>query len=124
MALGTIEGLTDKDILTGGVDWSVEGIDAVLTEPKMAATMGGHIYEGAWVAVLLYDYFNGVDFKSESLRFKSKMSGITKKNVATFQSRLSQKNWNKINFSRFSKVKNPDLKKYDFSLSALLNHLK
>lgn len=123
MALGILDAIEDQGIITGGVDWSKQGINAVNTNKQMIASMGGHIYEGAWAAVLIYDYLHGKDFKEEGLRIKSHMHGITKKNVKTFLKKLTKSNSKNIDFSKFSKVKNPSLKKYDFSLEALLKQL-
>ncbi|WP_108652697.1 ABC transporter substrate-binding protein [Dongshaea marina] len=116
MAIGVLHALGKKEFITGGVDWSVEGIDMVKSNPKMIATMGGHILEGAWVAVILYDYFHGKDFADETLQFRSPMMAITKQNVDEMKNKLARRNWKNIDFTSYSKVKNPSIKKYDFTL--------
>lgn len=128
MALGVIEGAKEldftpaQDIFTGGVDWSEQGLQAVKSG-EMTATMGGHFMEGAWVAVVLYDYFNGIDFASESLQMRSKMSAITRANIDTYIEKLHREQWHKIDFTQFSKQLNPELKTYNFGLEALLDQL-
>lgn len=110
-----------KNMLTGGVDWLREAIDAV-NDGVMTATAGGHFMEGGWALVLLYDYHHGQDFLSElGSTFKSPMHIIDKSNVSQYLKHLSDTQWDKVDFRKFSKVQNPDLKNYDFSLKALLN---
>ena len=93
MALGVVEGIKElglvpgQDIVTGGFDWSEKGVEAVV-KGEIEVTMGGHYMEGAWVAVLIYDYFNGVDFKDESLRMKSNMGALTKENIDDYLQKL------------------------------------
>lgn len=112
-------------ITTGGVDWSKEGIDAVRNR-EILATMGGHVLQGGLVAIILYDYFNGIDFKnSEELKMKSWMNPITADNVEKFQNTIGNKeSWGKINFKNFSKKYNKKIRKYDFSQEAILAEFK
>lgn len=111
--------------IIGGVDWSQDGITAVKNK-KIFATIGGHFMEGAWVSIILYDYFNGIDFKkSEGLNIKSWMSPITYENVDNYLNTLGKKeNWKKINFKSLSKKYNSKLKKYNFSQEIILSQLK
>ncbi len=128
MGLGVTEGAKTigitpgKDILTGGVDWAKEGLEAVKSG-EMTASIGGHFMEGAWVAVLLYDYFNGIDFASESLQMRSQMSAISSANIDEFLDKLSKENWHNIDFTKFSKKYHPELKHYNFGLEAVLGQL-
>ena len=107
-----------KDIKIGGVDW-VDDVFPYVKRKEINVTVGGHFVEGAWVMVLLNDYFKGKDFASESTIMKTHMAPITAKNYSSYQSLLNQKNWTKINFKKFSKVYNPSVKKYNFNLSEL-----
>lgn len=112
-----------RDFITGGIDWTDAGLKAI-QKGDLAVSMGGHFMEGAWAAVLLYDYFNGKDFVSEGVKFKSRMSPIYKNNANEFISKLAKNKWKRIKFRNFSKIYNHDLKKYDFSLQVLLKQLK
>lgn len=64
MALGAIDGakelgyLPGKNIISCGVDWLPIAFDALKTG-KIACSVGGHIYDGAWLMILLVDHFNG-----------------------------------------------------------------
>jgi len=48
------------------------------------------------------------------------MHSIDKSNVEKFTKVFGKQQWNKIDFRKFSKVHNSNLKKYDFSLEAVL----
>lgn len=129
VALGVISGAGDldlkvgTDIITGGVDWSAEGLRSVLAG-EMTATMGGHFMEGAWVAVLAYDYFHGKDFAAETVRMRSRMSAVTKVNAESYINALGRENWGKIDFRKFSKALNSAALQYDFSVQSVLNQVK
>jgi len=125
LALGVIEGLNKsvkivgRDVFTGGIDWTEAGINAV-RDGKLVASLGGHFMEGAWVLVLINDYHHGIDFISFGKTIRSRMQVISKRNVQSYLRQLGDKNWEDIDFRRFSKVYNPKLKTYDFSLKAIL----
>ncbi|MFK7827044.1 MAG: ABC transporter substrate-binding protein [Oligoflexales bacterium] len=129
MSLGIVEGIKNsgkipgKQILTGGVDWMPDALNAI-RDGKMTASIGGHFMEGGWVMVMLYDYHNGKDFaESEGIRTESKMGIIHQDNISDYLKYFKDSNWDKIDFKKFSKVLNPNIKKYDFSLDTILNQL-
>ncbi len=76
--------------------------------------------DGAWAAVLLYDYLNGIDFANERLQFESQMAGITRANLKKFSPFLSLDKQS-LNFRLFSKVLNQQLKLYSLDLNAIAN---
>ncbi len=88
-----------KDILFGGCGWYAPAIKKV-QDGTLATTVGGHFMEGGWVMVLIHDYHHGRDFISDPI--ETAMYSIDKSNVEK------------------SKVHNSNLKKYDFSLEAVL----
>ncbi|NRA44847.1 MAG: ABC transporter substrate-binding protein [Oligoflexales bacterium] len=119
MSLGIIAGVKSsgknpaKHILTGGIDWMPDALEAIKAG-EMTASLGGHFMEAGWVMVMLYDYHHGKDFaKSEGLSIQSKMNVIHKDNVSAYLKHFGDRNWDKIDFKKFSKVLNPKLKKYD-----------
>jgi len=126
MAIGIIEGMKEtelqpnSDMFTGGVDWAREGLQSV-ADGQMTATFGGHFMDGGWAAILVYDYLNGIDFAEESTQMKSQMNPLTASNVQDYLSTLGKGDWNKIDFTQFSKNTNPELKTYDFSIDAILS---
>jgi len=97
-----------------------------ITTGEIVCATGGHYTEGAWAAVLLYDYLNGRDFAEESTRFTSPMAVVTQSNAELFSNKfhinnLGSDSIDKIDFSIYSKVKNPSLDKYNFSMDDLLD---
>lgn len=127
MALGIVEAASGmglksgRDYVIGGVDWSPEAIDAV-SKNDLQVSVGGHLYQGGWALVLLYDYFNGFDFATEKTTFRTEMMALTHDNLPQYREILDVSKCGKINFSRFSKAKNPLLKNYNFSLNRLLQN--
>jgi len=126
MSLGIIDAIEKmkktpgQTIITGGVDWMPGALSAVRSG-KMTATMGGHFMEGGWAMVFLHDYHNGRDFsESEGVTMNSKMGVIHEGNVEKYYQYFKTGNWDKIDFKQFSKIYNPKIKKYDFSLEAVL----
>ena len=125
VALGVVEGAWElgckigSDIITGGIDWSQEGLEAV-KDGNLYVSIGGHFIDGAWAAVLIHDYFMGHDFAEDNVLIKSKMFPITKYNADTYLKKLQRENWSKVNFRSYSRVYNPSLRKYNFNLSTLL----
>lgn len=110
-----------KDIMIGGFDWNQKSLNDIKAG-KITASMGGHILEGAFSLVLLYDYHKGTDFAGElGLKFHSPMHAITAENVGRYRLLIEGMNWEDVDFTRFSKVLNPSLKRYDFSLSTLFD---
>lgn len=129
MALGAIDGavavgrVPGKDFITGGVDWNPPALEAVKAG-AMHITIGGHFMEGGWVMVLLHDYAHGADFATDggSARY-SEMAGLTRANIGKYIDKFVNEDWERVDFSRFSKVANPSLKTYDFSLERILEQL-
>lgn len=126
LALGAIDALEKKgmapgrDFITGGIDWSDEGIQAVI-DGKMAATVGGHFMEGGWALLLAFDYLSGKDFAGDiGVSITTPMHTLTAKNASQYAEFLDRNYWKQLDFRRFSRALNPELKKYDFSLEALM----
>ena len=95
---------------------------------ELAVAAGGHYVDGAWVMVLLHDYFHGRDFAEEDVRITTKMAIVTQDNVDHYLSKLideklSKENIEKIDFTQFSKVRNPELKSYQFSIDMIFDKL-
>jgi len=128
ISLGVYDGIKEMDqvshreVITGGIDWSKNGIQAV-REGKISATVGGHFMGGGWAMILFYDFFNNTSFEADTATFKSGMSVITKENIKTYSSLLSQKKWEQINFRALTKTHNKRLENYKFDFSAIKQQL-
>lgn len=112
------------DILIGGIDWSVEGLNSVQSN-QMVTTIGGHIFEGAWAVIMLFDYFNGVDFKNHiaeknknnylsALDIIYPMEAFDKEKLSILHKNITENSWGNLDFKQYSIFKNPDRKYYDF----------
>jgi ABC-type sugar transport system substrate-binding protein len=110
-----------QDILFGGCGWYPPAIERV-KQGTIVTTVGGHFMDGAWALVLLHDYHHGKDFIDEEV--KSEMYSIDSSNVAKYLDIFGEQKWNKIDFSRFSKVLNQNLQKYNFSLETVLQQFQ
>lgn len=108
------------DLLIGGVDWIAPAREMV-QKGDLVLSMGGHFMDGAWTLVLLRDYFDGIDFGSDTTQLRSQHSVLNSTNIDAYQEYMGDSNqWGTIDFRIFSKSYNPELQNYDFSLDAIL----
>lgn len=113
----------DVNVFIGGIDWSLNGLKAV-REKELVATVGGHIFEGAWALVLLHDYLKGKDFVgSNGTTLKSKMLLIDQSNIAFWEDFILRKRWEQLDFRSFALARNAAKTKYDFSPDAVQKYL-
>ena len=125
MALGVVEAIKtlaiSKPIIVGGVDWNTEALES-LARRQMHVSIGGHFLDGAWAAILMYDFLRGFDFANEAATFKSPMVGISYQTYGNYASiiRLESK---AFQFSQFSKARNPALKLYQLDLKTIAEEL-
>lgn len=122
MARGCIEATEEagrkpgKDILIGGIDLSADAI-GYIESGRQTVSVGGQFMEAAWSLIMLYDYHHGIDFgNTGNYIFHSEAHAVTKQNVADFKKYFLPADWSKIDFRRFTKKHNPDIREYDFSL--------
>jgi len=130
MALGVIDGINSlnleagKDIITASIDWSFKGIDAV-QRGDLEFSLGGPLMEGGWASVLLYDYLHGIDFaESEGINLRSEYMSLDADSVTKYKQRFGNKDWDKIDFRQLSKILNPTLKHYSFSMQTIFDQLE
>ncbi|MBU2711053.1 ABC transporter substrate-binding protein [Zooshikella harenae] len=109
----------NKNFFTGGIDWAKQGLTYV-QQGKMTASIGGHFMDGAWSVILLHDYFNGIDFADEHVSMRSQMNVITTENIGAYLHHFSGQQWDKIDFTIFSKYYNTDLQQYSFTLNEVM----
>jgi len=110
------------DYFIAGLNWSAPALKLV-KNGKMLLTHGGHFFAGAWSMVVIYDHKKGIDFITESVDLMFPMSAITRQNVDRYANTFKlPKDWKKINYKRFTKTHNTDIKKYDFSLKNIFLH--
>jgi ABC-type sugar transport system substrate-binding protein len=111
-----------KDVYISGLNWSPEALDAVKDE-RLVATVGGHFMVGGWSLVLINDYHNGKDFlvTEGTTELKTNSFGIIdSSNVDDYLKNFGTQDWSKIDFKKFSKIYNSEIKKYNFDLEKIL----
>jgi len=124
MALGATDAVNaaglvpGKDILIGGLNWSKIGLAKVRNRER-AVNVGGHYMGGAWALVMLFDYFHGVDFADEDVEMVFNMGTFDGSNLPA----TSKLKFKDIDFRKFSKVLNPELKKYRFNIDAIVDEI-
>jgi ABC-type sugar transport system substrate-binding protein len=127
MALGAITALREVgykpgvDVVVGGLNWSQEGVERVL-KGEMVVTHGGHFLVGAWAMVILRDHYDGRDFAEEDVRLRFPM-GAFDLPVARRFAEIGKVDWRKVNFTQFSKTRNPAVMRYNFTPDAVLSRL-
>ena len=109
-----------KDIVIGGFDWNAESIKAI-ADGRIAASMFGHFLEGAWALILVNDYHYGFDFANNpGTRISTPLAVIDAGNYERYITLLRKDSWEKIDFRKFSKKYNPELKEYNFNINQFL----
>jgi len=126
IAIGAIEGAADagrkpgKDIFFGGLNWDPPGLAKVQSK-EMVTSVGGHFMTGGWALVLLYDYHHGNDFAEFGTRLRYKIFGaLHSGNIDTFLRKFGDRNWDKIDFTTYSMVLNPNLRFYHFEVESII----
>ncbi len=127
MALGAIQGarkynlVPGKDIFVSGIDYMADGIRKVQSG-EMVSVVGGFFADIAWLLVMAHDHHLGRDFIGEP--DKTEIFSLGKHNADLFMANFAEKNWDKIDFTQFSRVLNPQVQHYDFSFKAILEQLE
>lgn len=104
-----------------GINTSSEALQAV-QDGRLAALAGGHFIAGAWAIVMLYDYDQGRDFAlDEGLELRQPMFvAFTPVTARHFAQRFGDGRFDRVDFRRYAKARNRDLKRYDFRFTQLL----
>lgn len=128
MAVGAIQALKElglspeKDFVIGGTGSIAQGMHPLMKK-ESKVSVGGIFLLSGFVSVLLYDYLHDIDFALESTIMRFSLKTFTPENSINYYKKVVQGDWDVVDFSKFSKVKNPDLKKYDFSFKAIIGQL-
>jgi len=109
------------DVVVGGLNWSQGGVQRVLAG-DMFLTHGGHFLGGAWAMVILRDYHDGRDFAEEDVRLQFPMGAIDLPIARRFPD-LGKIDWRRVDFTRFSKTRNPAVTRYNFTPDAVMSAL-
>ena len=109
-----------KDIIIGGFDWNPDSL-AAMADDRLSASMFGHFLEGAWALILSYDHYYGYDFdKDPGVQIATPFSVMTRDNYEQYRVILTKDYWDEVDFRKLSKKYNPELKRYNLSISQFL----
>jgi hypothetical protein len=112
-------GIPGKTGFFSGINTSTEALAAIQSE-RLSALAGGHFITGAWAMIMIYDFDHGKDFASESVELTAPMFTLfTPEKVKTFQARFNNPS-QRIDFRKYSKVLNPNIKQYEFGFEQFL----
>ncbi len=130
MAIEAVEAIINagknpgKDIFVAGLNWDAPALKRV-KNGEMVASVGGHFITGGWVLVLLHDYHYGKGFVQETAQLKLEIFSIlNRNNIDNYLKHFGNSHWSHIDFSKFSKVLNPTVMKYNFNFDEILLQLK
>jgi hypothetical protein len=87
---------------------------------RLTSLAGGHFITGAWSLVMIYDYHHGRDFADEGLELRRPMFAEFTPQLADRYIERFGSGFDGVDFSRYSKVRNPKLKRYNFGFAQLL----
>jgi ABC-type sugar transport system substrate-binding protein len=107
------------DAWFSGINTSTEALEAIKSG-RLTSLAGGHFITGAWALVMIYDYHHGRDFADEGLELERPMFAEFTPRLADRYIERFSRGFDSVNFNRYSKVRNPQLKRYDFGFAQLL----
>ena len=107
------------DAWFSGINTSTDALEAVKSG-RMTSLAGGHFITGAWALVMIYDYHHGRDFADEGLELRRPMFAEFTPLLADRYIERFSGGFDGVDFSRYSKVKNPKLRRYNFGFAQLL----
>lgn len=107
------------DAWFSGINTSTEALEAVKSG-RVTALAGGHFITGAWALVMIYDYHHGHDFADEGLELRRPMFAEFTPALADRYIERFSAGFDGVDFSRYSKVRNAKLKRYNFGFAQLL----
>jgi ABC-type sugar transport system substrate-binding protein len=112
-------GKPGADAWFSGINTSTEALEAVKSG-RLTSLAGGHFITGAWALVMIYDYHHGRDFADEGLELRRPMFAEFTPLLADRYIERFSGGFDGVDFSRYSKVRNPKLKRYNFGFGQLL----
>jgi ABC-type sugar transport system substrate-binding protein len=107
------------DAWFSGINTSTEALEAIKSG-RLTSLAGGHFITGAWALVMIYDYHHGRDFADEGLELRRPMFAEFSPQLADRYIERFGSGFDGVDFSRYSKVRNPKLKRYNFGFAQLL----
>lgn len=120
MAEGSLQAISElgyenKNIVVCGIDWLPIAFENI-AKGKQYCSIGGHLFDGAWLMVLLLDHYN----KKIPIFLDKKtiFIGLYPSNIKLIRNIMDSSKWKDIDFRKFSKTYNN--KAGDFFLDSYL----
>ena len=123
MALGALAAAVEagrqpgKDILIGGIDLMDRAL-AEMAAGRIEVSIGGHVVDGIRALLLLYDHHEKHDLKPESRT--THLVAVRRDQADRYLRFMKDRAWRNVDFTRFSRVRNPQAPESGPSLEALM----
>jgi len=123
MALGALAAAVEagrqpgKDILIGGVDL----LDRALAEVaagRLEVSIGGHLVDGVRALLLLHDHHEKRDLTPQTRT--THLVAVPTSQADRYLRFIRERAWRQVDFTRFSRLRNPDVSEASLSLESIL----
>lgn len=127
MALGVLDSLKAKPherrtkMVVGGIDWTQEAVREIKLG-NLHASVGGHIFQGAWTLVFAKDLLFGKVKKYRSISYSLEL--IDTKNVSKFEILSTNYEWDSIDFNQFLLKEGQQETEYLFGFDKVLSQIE
>lgn len=127
MALGVLDSLRAKPsaqqprMIIGGFDWTQEAIKEI-RQGNIHASIGGHIFQGAWSLILAEDLLLNRTPKYKSIAYSLEV--IDTENVDKYELLSTNYDWDSIDFTQFSLSNDKTETKFLFDFESILSQIK
>jgi len=121
MAFGVRQALNEsgRDSIIGAFNWTEDALNAI-ESGDIDYLAGGHFMDAGFAIVLLYDYFQGLDFYDDnegSIYINGAI--LDNSNIKVYKNFLLNQEWKNTDFKKLTKQHNEKGFSYDFSLIKL-----
>ena len=105
MAVGAMEAIQlsgrepGKDALAAGVDWIPVTFEHI-ESGAVLGSVGGHLFDGAWVMVMVFDHFHG--HVENFFDIKTQFAFAGKEDLASLKALIDREAWSRLDFKRYS----------------------
>lgn len=126
MALGAIEAIRAKgklpgrDILSAGIDWTSDVFESI-ENGEIVGSVGGHLFDGAWVMVMVVDHFNG--YINDFFDVNTQFSFTGKDHLMELRTLLDEGAWARLDFRRYSQHYGAT-EKFEFGADLILQQMR
>jgi hypothetical protein len=123
MALGALAAAVEagrqpgKDILIGGVDLMDRAL-AEVAAGRLEVSIGGHVVDGARALILLHDHHENRDLTPQTRT--THLVAVPTSQADRYLGFMRERAWRQVDFTRFSRLRNPDVSEASLSLESIL----